>query len=80
MYIHAGNGVIVSDKKIIGVFNTETIFLSDENKRFMDSIKPGDKTVIVDEFNKYITSNVSSYTVMNRKSIEGNFVWRRKNG
>ncbi len=78
MYIHAGKRRIVSDKKIIGIFNIETLKMSRENKRFFDMINPEDRTIFVDRKNNFITSNVSSYTIMSRTAIDCNFVWRRK--
>ena len=78
MYIHAGNRQIVSDKKIVGIFNTETIKMSKENKRFFNDIKPDDKTIFVDRKNSFFTSSVSSFTVITRTEPQCNFVWRRK--
>ncbi len=78
MYIHTGNKRIVSDKKIVGIFNIETLRLSKINKRYFDEIQPGDKTLFVDRKNNFITSNVSSYTVISRITPGCNFFWRRK--
>ncbi len=79
MHIHAGDKVIVSDKKIIGIFNAETIFMSDLNRRFFNNIKPGDKTVVIDRTNKVISTGVSPFTVIKRTELKCEFVWRRKN-
>ena len=79
MYIHAGSRIIVSDEKIVGIFNTETIFMSDENKRYFDKIKPGDKTIIIDRSDNSITTGVSPFTIMKRTELQGNIVWRKKN-
>ena len=79
MHIHAGNRIIVSDKKIIGIFNTETILMSQVNRRFFDKIKPEDKTIVIDKLDNSITTGVSSFTVIHRTELKGNFVWRRKN-
>ena len=78
MYIHTGNRVIVSDKKIIGIFNTETVALSKENSRYFEKIKKGDKTIIIDESDNCLTSKVSAFTVINRTSLDCKYVWRRK--
>ncbi len=78
MYIHAGKRRIVSDKKIIGIFNIETLKMSRENKRFFEMINPEDRTIFVDRKNNFIISNVSSYTIMSRTELDCNFVWRRK--
>ena len=79
MYIHAGSRIIVSDEKIVGIFNTETILMSDENKRYFDKIKPEDKTIIIDRSDESITTGVSPFTVMKRTELHGNIVWRKKN-
>ena len=79
MHIHAGNRIIVSDRKIIGIFNVKTIFMSPDNKRYFNEIKSDDKTIVVDKFDKFLTTGVSSYTIINRTKIKGNFVWRRSN-
>ncbi len=79
MHIHAGNRKIVSDKNIIGIFNTETILKSAENSRFFDKINIGDKTIIIDKLDNTITTGVSSFTVIHRTELKGNIVWRKKN-
>jgi hypothetical protein len=79
MHIHAGDRIIVSDKKIIGIFNAESIFMSDLNRRFFDKIKSGDKTVVIDRANKVISTSVSPFTVIKRTELKCEFFWRRKN-
>jgi hypothetical protein len=79
MHIHAGNRIIVSDKKIVGIFNTETILMSQKNSRFFDKIKPEDRTIIIDRSDNAITTGVSSFTVTKRTELQAKFVWRRKN-
>lgn len=79
MHIHAGNRIIVSDKKIIGIFNTETIVMSELNKKFIDKIKPGDRTIIIDRTNNSLLTGVSPFTVVKRTELNCEFVWRRKN-
>ena len=79
MHIHAGNRIIVSDKKIVGIFNTETILLSEYNSKYFSNIKKDHKTIIIDKFNNCISSAVSSYTIMNRTELTGNIIWRRNN-
>jgi hypothetical protein len=79
MHIHAGHRIIVSDRKIVGIFNTETILLSQKNERFFDKIKPEDKTIIIEKTDNAITSGVSPFTVIKRTELQANFVWRRKN-
>ncbi len=79
MHIHAGNRIIVSDKKIVGIFNTESILISQKNKRFFEKIKPGDRTIIIDRTDNAVTTSVSSFTVIKRTELQANIVWRRKN-
>jgi hypothetical protein len=79
MHIHAGDRITVSDKKIIGIFNAETIFMSDLNTNFFDKIKPGDKTVIIDRTNNAFSTSVSPFTVIKRTELKCEFTWRRKN-
>lgn len=78
MYIHAGNRVIVTDKKTIGIFNIESIKLSSDNERYMDYISNNDKTIIVDEYDGCIISNVSSYTIINRALLDSKKIWSRE--
>jgi hypothetical protein len=79
MHIHAGDRIIVSDKKIIGIFNAETILMSEHNKKFFEKIKPGDKTVVIDRTNNTLSTGVSPFTVIKRTELKCEFVWRRKN-
>jgi len=79
MHIHAGNKIIVSDKKIVGIFNTETILMSDLNKKYFNKINPDDKTIVIDRLDNLITTKVSSFTVIKRTELKGNFVWRKNN-
>jgi hypothetical protein len=79
MHIHAGNRIIVSDKKIIGIFNTETILMSQKNNRFFDKIGSEDRTIIIDRSDNAITTGVSPFTVTKRTELQAKFVWRRNN-
>ena len=76
MFIHIGNRKIVSDKDIIGIFNVETLRLSDGNLNYLSSISSNDKTVVIDRENKIILSEVSPFTVIKRTMLE-DVVWRR---
>ena len=78
MYIHTGEKVIVSDKEIIGIFNTETLLLSEENSRFFNIIKNEHKTVILNKNNGIVLSKVSPFILIKRISPGGIFFWRRK--
>jgi hypothetical protein len=79
MHIHAGNKVLVSDKKIIGVFNTETILMSEINIRFFNKIIPESKTIIIDRSDNVIITFVSPFTIIKRTELKGNIVWRKNN-
>ena len=79
MYIHAGNRKIVSDNKIIGIFNTETIKMSKVNKRFFKYINSGDKSLFIERNNTFFTTGVSPFTVITRTEPDYKAVWRRDN-
>ncbi len=79
MYIHAGNRKIVSDKRIIGIFNIDTIKMSKTNKRFFKEIKSADKTIIIERNNGFFTTGVSPYTIITRTEPDYKAVWRREN-
>lgn len=69
----------MSDRDLVGIFNTKTLLMSEENNRYFDKIKSGDKTVVIDKSDKIITTHVSSFTVINRTELKGDFVWRKMN-
>ncbi|HOV09362.1 MAG TPA: hypothetical protein PK482_09670 [Spirochaetota bacterium] len=80
MFIHLGNNITVSDKKLVGIFNTETILKSKENSIFFSSIKDGDKLIAIDIFNNIITSSVSPFTVIKRDSLlDEDLIWSNDN-
>ncbi len=79
MYIHIGNNVIVSDRKIIGIFNAETVLKSERNKKYFDKIKPGDNALVIDRADNCLTTKLKSITLINRSELSGNIIWRRKN-
>ena len=79
MHIHAGNKIVVSDKKIVGIFNTETILMSEINKDFFNKVKPGDKTLVIDRNNNTVSTGVSPFTIIKRTDLNCDFAWRRKN-
>lgn len=78
MYLHAGNNIIISDARVMGVFNAETLLMSETNKRYFEGIKNGDRTVIIDRSDNYITSRINSITIINRAELKDNIVWRRE--
>lgn len=79
MYIHIGNRKTLSGSKLAGLFNVETIRMSDENKRFFSSIEDGDKTIFIDRDNNLFLSKISPFTVIKRTDLECTFIWRRDN-
>ncbi|HOK02848.1 MAG TPA: hypothetical protein PLD85_10220 [Spirochaetota bacterium] len=80
MFIHLGNNITISDKKLVGIFNTETILKSQENSRFFSNINDGDKLIAIDIFNKTITSSVSPFTVIKRDSLlDEDLIWSNDN-
>lgn len=76
MYIHIGNKKIVSDRKIIGIFNTESLLMSSENARYHGLIEPEHKSVIIDRNNNAVFSIVSPFTLIKRTTLEET-VWRK---
>lgn len=79
MFIHIGDRKVISDKKIVGIFNKETLLLSEDNKRYFSDISDC-KTVVVDISDRITVSSVSPFTVINRTDFEeSSIIWRRKN-
>ena len=70
MYIHLGSNILISGDKCVGIFNTETLKLSDDNKWMFNNIGNNDKTVSLDIDNIIIGSEVSSYTIIKRIAIK----------
>ncbi|MCU0822811.1 MAG: hypothetical protein MUC95_10145 [Spirochaetes bacterium] len=79
MFIHAGNRIIISDKKIVGIFNIETLKLSEDNKKLLENIGPEDRTIFLDRDNNHFAGNVRSYTVIKRAGLDFDFIWRKEN-
>lgn len=79
MFIHIGNRNITSVHKTIGIFNAETLSLSEENIYFYSQIDKSVKTVVVNESNEIYTSFVSPFTVIKRTDILKESLWRRSN-
>ena len=78
MYIHIGNNIIVSDKKLIGIFNRETLIMSNDNGWITKLVDGTDKTIAIDSKNIILSSNVSPFTVIKRTSLKDDFMWRRE--
>jgi len=80
MFIHIGNNVLISDRKCVGIFNTETLKESEVNNWIMDKIKEDEKLIVIDVKNSITGTGVSPFTVIKRKSInEDEIVWSRDN-
>ena len=79
MYIHIGNNVLVSGHKCIGIFNIETLKLSDANNWMLANIKDNDKMISLDFKNNIVASELSSHTVIKRIPItEDELLWSKK--
>lgn len=79
VFIHIGNNIAISDKKLMGIFNRETLMLSNDNEWITKQVDSEDKTVAIDVQNSVRSSNVSPFTVIKRTALEEEFVWRRNN-
>lgn len=79
VFIHIGNNIAISDKKLVGIFNRGTLILSNDNEWIVRQVSGDEKTVVVDVNNSVQSSNVSPFTVIKRTALEEDFVWRRSN-
>jgi len=80
MFIHLGSNILVSGNKCVGIFNKETLKLSDDNKWMLNNISNNDKTVSLDKENILIGSEVSSYTIIKRTAIKKEeLIWSKAN-
>jgi hypothetical protein len=82
VFIHIGEKKIISDKKIIGIFNYDTITNSELNKIYKQAVDISQcdiKTIVIDRDNMTICSKVSPFTIIKRDVIENkDCVWRKK--
>lgn len=79
MFIHIGNNIIVNDNRCVGIFNIETLKLSEDNKWMLDKINANDKMVSLDIDNNKVASEVSSYTIIKRVTVkEDELFWSKK--
>ncbi len=79
MFIHIGNNVIVNDRKCVGIFNIETLRMSEDNKWMLDKAGMKDKMISLDVNNDRVASEVSSFTVMKRITIKDDeLFWSKK--
>jgi len=77
VFIHIGDRKTVSDKKCIGIFNAETLKMSETNGWLWGMLKDDTRTVAIDEKNKVTMSRVSPFTIMKRTSLDEDIVWRK---
>ena len=77
MFIHVGERKVISDRNIVGIFNSETLLMSDDNSRYFTKLEENVKTVVIDTGDNVISSGVSPFTVIKRTGISKDFVWRR---
>ena len=47
MYIHVGNKIIVSDKNIVGIFNSVTLTKSEWNNYLVEGMDDSVKSIII---------------------------------
>ena len=79
MFIHIGGKVLVSDRKIIGIFNAETLRKSSENAHHLEGVTDDDRTVVIDRKNERLCGIVSPFTVIKRRIEDEDFYWRKIN-
>jgi hypothetical protein len=79
MFIHIGNTICISDKILMGIFNRDTLVLSNDNDYITRMVDSGDKTIAIDRNNTIVSSNVSPFTVIKRTTLDEDFIWRRNN-
>lgn len=79
MFIHIGSNIIISDKILMGIFNRDTLILSDDNEYITSKVDNRNKTIAIDRDNNIVSTNVSPYTVIKRTKLEEDFLWRRSN-
>ncbi len=79
MFIHIGSNMIISDRVCVGIFNVETLGLSEENKWITGNLKPEDKVVVININNNITATNVSPFTIIKRNPIDHeDIIWSRE--
>ena len=81
MFIHIGDREIVSDRQCVGIFNTGTLRMSQENRMLCNKIAKEAKTAAVMINGNVVSSRVSPFTVITRMKIKGNkdIIWSKNN-
>lgn len=78
MFIHIGNNLTISDRICIGIFNVETLALSEDNKWIMANIDTEDRVVVIDEKNRITATNLSPFTIIKREPVDKeDLIWSR---
>lgn len=78
MFIHLGHNSIISGRKLIGIFNRDTLVLSGDNQWITKQLDTGVRTVAIDRRSRLFASHVSPFTVIKRTTLDRNFIWRRR--
>jgi len=78
VFIHIGNRQIISGSSLIGIFNRETLEKSSENGMLVSGIDDGVKSLLIDAENRVTGSNIGSFTIIKRITVNEGFFWRRK--
>jgi len=82
LFIHYGEKKVISERKIIGIFNTDTLVLSKINNWIIDKISNNDKLVVITDNNNVLPSIVSPFTIIKRSKnqiIDKDILWRKSN-
>ncbi|MDM7988267.1 MAG: hypothetical protein QUS13_13135 [Smithella sp.] len=79
MFIHIGNNIIISDKKLMGIFNIKTLAMSNDNEWIVKQVDNNGKTIAIDRKSNVVSSNVSPFTVIKRTALDEDCFWRRSN-
>jgi len=77
MYIHLGENKQISTNKTIGIFNIESLRLSEDNEYLFKNATVDDKTLALGIKNEITCSKVSSYTISKRAITEEDVLWRK---
>ncbi len=79
MFIHIGERNSISDTNCIGIFNTESLKLSEDNDWIVSKLMSKTKTAAVLLDNTIEQSIVSPFTIIKRNSLDKDVFWRKNN-